>query len=316
VSLSLFATAGVLGLLSLLLVGPASTSLSGAAWVSRAPRAAVALWQSIGVSAGVAAIGAGLCVAVARFDAGFLGGLADLGRGLVDGHPLRGLGLPDALGLTLAADLGVVLLVLLGATMVRTVAARSRHRRLLTVLAGSAGTVLLDHPGAVAYCLPGLRPRIVVSAGTIEMLAPDELAAVIDHERGHAHEHHGLVMLPMSGLRDLFGWIPYARLAPRCVAALLEMAADDYAAARNHSPAALASALVQMSSRTTSAPCCAFAFASASAFASPSAAGTGGVPSRVARLLCATRTSRRTAVLAGVGVAGVLALPVVTLLLA
>jgi len=297
-----------LSALCVILLGPVSLWLSRSDWVTRSPRAAVGLWQAIGVSAALAAIGAGLSVAVARFDAGFFGGLGHLFHGLVGGRPLEGLGLPDALGLTLAADLGVVLGAVMVATMVRTVTARSRHRRLLALLAapeGVHGTVVLDHPGTVAYCLPGIRPRIVVSAGAIAMLAPDELAAVIDHERGHAHERHGLVMLPMTGLSDLFGWIPYARLAPSNIASLLEMAADDYSA-RHHSPAALASALIQMASPgpTTAAPCCGFAFA----------AGTSGVPTRVTRLLSATRTSRRTAILAGAGALGVLALPVLTIL--
>jgi len=249
--MSLFFTAGVLATLSAVLVGPFSTWLARSTWVSRSPRAAVALWQSIGVSASLGAIGAGLCVAVARFHAGFSSGLSDLIAGLLDGHPLRGLGLPDALGLTLAADLGVVLFSLLGATMVRTVVARARHRRLLNLLgrtnACHPGTVMLEHPGAVAYCLPGFRPRIVISTGTTQILGQEELAAVIEHERGHAQERHGLIMLPMAGLCDLFRWVPYARHAPRSVAALLEMAADDHAA-RRHSPKAMASALVIMAS--------------------------------------------------------------------
>ena len=199
--MNLFATAGVLGALALLLAGPVSTWLARSHWVTLAPRAAVALWQAIGVGAALAAIGAGLCVAVERFHSGFAAGLGDLIDGAIDGHPLRGLGLPDALGLTLAADLTVVMACLLGAVMVRTISARSHHRRLLNLLAGSdrspSGTVVLDHPSAVAYCLPGIRPRIVISAGTIRLLDTNELDAVIGHERGHAHEHHGLVMLPI-----------------------------------------------------------------------------------------------------------------------
>lgn len=308
--MNLFVTAGALAALTGVLVGPVSAWLARSPWVTRSPRAAVALWQAIGLSAGTAAIGAGLSVAVARFHAGFWSGFADLLAGVAGGHPLRGLGLPDALGLTLAADLGVVLLCLVGATMVRTVRARARHRRLLNLLAGPApshpGTVTLEHPGAVAYCLPGIRPRIVISTGTVHLLGTDELAAVIDHERGHAAERHGLVMLPMGGLSDLFGWIPYARHAPRAVAALLEMAADDHSA-RRHSPASLASALIRMAQpgvRRGTLPHCSFG------------AGAIGVPARVARLLSPDRRSRRTAGLAMLGAVALLALPVASLILA
>ena len=193
----------------------------------------------IGISATLATIGAGLCVATERFHAGFVGGVGELGEGIVGGHPLQGLGLPDALGLTLAADVGVVLVSVVGVVVVRTVLARARHRRLLNLLAAPslsrAGTLTLDHPSPVAYCLPGIRPRIVISSGTQRLLDQAQLAAVIEHERGHAHERHGLVMLPMTSLTEPFRWIPYARLAPRAVAGLLEMAADDHAA-RRHAP--------------------------------------------------------------------------------
>ncbi len=271
---------GLLGL-SVTCLGPGSSWLAAARWTSRAPRAAVVLWQAIGVTGAVAAIGAGLAVAVGRFGVGFRAGLGDLAAGLVDGHPLSGLGLPDALGLTLAADVAIVLATVVAITMVRTVRARARHRRVLDLVGiGSeeaAGALLLDHPRATAYCLPGIRPRIVVSAGALRLLHSSELAAVIEHERGHACEHHGLVMLPLTSLAEPLRWIPYARLAPANVALLLEMAADDYSA-RQHDRRDLARALVRMGT-AMAAPECAFAAAGIS------------VPARVQRLLTEDTTS-------------------------
>jgi len=276
--------AGLLGL-SVTCLGPGSSWLAAARWTSRAPRAAVVLWQAIGVTGAVAAIGAGLAVAVVRFGVGFRAGLGDLAAGLVDGHPLSGLGLPDALGLTLAADVAIVLATVVAITMVRTVRARARHRRVLDLVGiGSeeaAGALLLDHPKATAYCLPGIRPRIVVSAGALRLLHSSELAAVIEHERGHACEHHGLVMLPLTSLVEPLRWIPYARLAPTAVGLLLEMAADDYSA-RQHDRHDLARALVRMGT-AMAAPECAFAAAGIS------------VPARVQRLLTEDTTSRAAA---------------------
>ena len=196
------------------LVGPLSVWLARAPWVTRSPRAAVALWQSIGLSAALATIGTGLCIAVERFHAGFFGGLGALLDGVTSGRPLQGLGVPDALGLTLAADLGVVVFCVTLSVIVRTARARAHHRHLLSLVSAQeprpAGTVMLDHATAVAYCLPGIRPRIVISRGAMRLLESDELAAVIEHERGHANERHGLVMLPLAGLADLFRWVPYA----------------------------------------------------------------------------------------------------------
>jgi hypothetical protein len=83
----------------------------------------------------------------------------------------------------------------------------------------------------------------------------------------------------MLGLRTLFRWIPYARLASLQIAELLEMSADDYSARRSD-PRTLARALVDMAGAGWT-PSCAF-----------SAMGSD-VSDRVSRLLAARRTSRK-----------------------
>jgi Zn-dependent protease with chaperone function len=297
-NLDLVAT--VLGVFTFLLLVPVSRALARATWVVRAPRAAVALWQSVGLSAAMAAVGGGLCVAVARYHIGFIGGVRRLVDGIVGGHPLAGLGLPDALGLTLAADLGIVLMIVFGSTVGRTIRARARHRHLLNLLArmspGLPATDILEHSNAVAYCLPGIHPRIVISSGTVDLLNSAELAAVLDHERGHIRERHGLVMLPMNGFGDLLRWIPYARLAPRAVAQLLEMAADDYSARLNGAEP-LAISLLKLASSGHLAKCT-FAFA------------TKDLHVRMLRLLDADRNSPVYAVAAAVLTAALLAVPI------
>jgi Zn-dependent protease with chaperone function len=296
---SLLFAAGLLAMLSVALLGPVSTWLSQAGWVSRAPRAAVLCWQCIGLSAIAAGIGAGLSVAVARYQVGFAGGVRSLIESLFSGHSLEGLGIYDALALTLAADLGIVLFFIFGSLMVRTVRSRSRHRRLLDLVAHRSavypGTDLISDSRSVAYCVPGFHPRIVLSEGTLRLLGPTEIAAVIEHERGHVQERHGLVMLPMLGMENLFRWIPYAHLAPREIASLLEMSADDYAA-RRYDPLTLAGALVDMAA-SGCAPRCAF-----------SAAGSD-VPQRVSRLLSPSRNSKKTAVASGLLTGALLVLP-------
>ena len=173
--MSLFVTAAVLMALALALLGPVSARLARASWVTRAPRSAVVLWQSIGLSAIASGIGAGLAVAVYRYHAGFGPGVRELVVGLIGGRPLQGLGLPDALGLTLAADLLIVLFFVLGSVMARTIRSRARHRRLLNLLARESsqypGTDLIEDTRPVAYCLPGRRPRIVMSDGALQLLS-------------------------------------------------------------------------------------------------------------------------------------------------
>src|ERR1700743_2931862 len=133
--MSLLISAAFLAGLSFALLGPFSTGLSRAAWVSRAPRAAVLCWQCIGLGAIAAGMGAGLSVAVARCGFGFAGGVKGRVASLSSGHPLQGLGLYDALALTLAADLGIVLAVIFGSLMVRTGRSRARQPRPLARVA-------------------------------------------------------------------------------------------------------------------------------------------------------------------------------------
>ena len=303
--MSLFVTAAVLTALALALLGPASAWLARASWVSRAPRSAVVLWQSLGLSAIASGIGAGLAVAVYRYHSGFMSGVRQLVQGLVGGRPLQGLGLPNALGLTLAADLLIVLFVVFGSLMTRTVRSRARHRRLLDLLSRESaeypGTSLIEDARPVAYCLPGRRPRIVMSDGALQLLSSRQARAVIEHERGHAHEHHGLVMLPMMGLRKLFAWVPYARLAPVEIASLLEMSADDYSARRNDS-FQLAEALVLMAT-SECVPTCAFS------------AGGRAIPRRVERLLHESRNSKRLALATGFVAGAVVSAPLVLMFL-
>lgn len=295
--MSLLVTSALLAALSVTLLGPASAWLSRETWLWRAPRAGVLLWQCVGLGALLSGLGAGLALAVLRYRSGFVGGARALLNGVFGGHLLQGLGLYNALGLTLAADLAIVLCVVFAATTVRTVRRRARHRKLLDLVTFQSpdypGTEFLRDHRAVAYCLPGLRPRIVLSDGTRSLLRDDELWAVIHHEEGHASERHGLVMLPLVGLQNLFRWVPYARHASTNISLLLEMAADDYSSRRSGRHP-LASALVEMASAGY-APSCGLALTGAD------------VVTRVSRLLEETSLSKSCAVLAtGLGLGSLL----------
>jgi Zn-dependent protease with chaperone function len=290
-------SAALLAGFAVTLLGPVSSWLARAEWVERAPRAAVFLWQCTGLAAVLSGIGAGLALAVSRYQSGFVGGTRELVDSIFSGHPLQGLGLYDALGLTLAADLMIVLCVVFGVVTMRTVRQRARHRRLLDLVTHETpeypGTEFLADRRAVAYCLPGLRPRIVLSEGTRTILDRNEMWAVIHHERGHAHERHGLVMFPLLSFKNAFGWMPYARYAPASIALLLEMAADDFAS-RRAGRYPLAAALVEMSSAGW-APSCGLALTGS------------GVRRRVSRLLNTRPASSRTAALAlGLGLGALL----------
>jgi Zn-dependent protease with chaperone function len=172
---------------------------------------------------------------------------------------------------------GATLLALLCSVLVEASAgvqrARRRQRVLLRLLAHGdpkvPGALVVDHAGAAAYCVPGLRSAIVISAGTLDLLDQAELAAVLAHERAHLRERHDLVLLPFTALLHAFPRSGLARQVYRTVALLVEMLADDYAL--RHRPALIRVGTVGL----VSAPSGALAVA----------AGSEEVAARVSRLL-------------------------------
>src|SRR5258708_23705002 len=148
---------------------------------------------------------------------------------------------------------GVLLLALLCWVLLAAIAAvlraRQRQRALLCLLAHDdpkvPGAFVVDHPAAAAYCVPGLRSAIVISAGTLALLDQAELAAVLARERAHLRARHDLVLLPFTALLRAFRWSAVARAANGEVALLVEMMADDRA--RRRRPAReLATALLRV----------------------------------------------------------------------
>ncbi|HUI02463.1 MAG TPA: M56 family metallopeptidase [Acidimicrobiales bacterium] len=295
------------GLLTAVAVGlywPGATLLARARWSHRAPRAAVLLWQATGIAGALAAVGAGLSVALAPLHQSVIDGLRSVMAQTRAGRPFQGLGLYAALGLQLATDVTIVLVLGLSLTFVRTRRSRARHRQLLRLVAcrteRAPGALVLDDHRAAAYCLPGLRPQIVVSTGVLGRLTSDELSAVLAHERGHAHGRHGIVMLPFASLDTLLGWVPYARHAREQVAGLLEMAADDYAVRRiGREP--LVSALLGMAGFGAT-PSCALG------------ASSIGIPVRISRLRDPEHRSKHVAAWALFAAVAVMIVPVVGLL--
>ncbi|RKS71215.1 peptidase M48-like protein [Actinomadura pelletieri DSM 43383] len=295
----------LLALISLGTVGGAHW-LAQARWTWRTPRLAIALWQALGLCWGVATIGALLGLALLPYGRGVLGGLP----GLYADQAAR-LGAPQVAALLAAISLTGVLVVMLMYAIVQVLRARRRHRALLALVSrhdsAVPGTLVLDHPGAAAYCVPGVRrSKVVVSAGTMELLDQRELAAVLAHERAHARERHDLVLLPFASLRQVF---PQFRLVGRCLDAvelLIEMAADDRAR-HGRPPRELATALLR--------------FAAARPAAAPSGtlgvASHGNIPvmARVNRLLEPQPLPRKARAAATVAVPVIAGLPLLLLVL-
>jgi hypothetical protein len=155
----------------------------------------------------------------------------------VEGHRIGDLTL-FLPGFALTASLVVV--------CVRTARCARATRRLVDrhVLGrGPRGSVIVSGP-EVAFAVAGLaHPRIVVSAGALASLDDAELAAALDHERGHIARHHRFVMLTATGLSALAWLIPGTRRAVSQIAFHLERDADRWALERTNDRLALASVI-------------------------------------------------------------------------
>lgn len=130
---------------------------------------------------------------------------------------------------------------------------RLRHARMLKIVAYSdpeLGALVLEHPTAMAYCVPGRLRQTVVTRGALDILNPRELAAVLAHERAHLDARHDLALTPIQALDRAFPHVPLFAAAARELPVLLEMCADD-AAARRHGSAAVIGALRSLSARRT-----------------------------------------------------------------
>jgi Zn-dependent protease with chaperone function len=266
-----------------------SARLGAARWPRRSPGAAILLWQALGLGGGLAAVGALIEIGLPAGSTSVADGVARVARMSAHGNlfPAGQPVLPVLLRLA-SLVLGLMLLgqlcwVLL-ASAITVVRARRRQRELLALLGRgdpkAPGALVVDHPTAAAYCLPGLRSKIVVSVGALDLLRPAELAAVLAHERAHLRERHDLVVLPFTALRRAFGWSRVCTEAHQSVALLIEMLADDRAL-RARSARALAGALA----RFGTAGCGGAGSAPDGALAVSGAAHEGEMTARVTRIM-------------------------------
>ncbi|MBF6469269.1 M56 family metallopeptidase [Nocardia beijingensis] len=248
------ATAPVFAGLALLLAGPAPALLSRATWTYRTPRAALVLWQAIALAAVLSAFGSGLAIAAELLVPG------------PDGRPttaptreIDALGLP----LWLAYVFVFALTLLVGARLiyaiirvgVHTRRRRARHRMLVDLLDQSgphrraADIRVLAATEPIAYCLPGLRQRVVLSEGTLTSLADAEITAIVSHERSHLRARHDLVLEAFTAVHEAFPRVVRSKAALGSVKLLIELLADD-SAVKVTGPKPLARALVACAKST------------------------------------------------------------------
>ncbi|KRE33174.1 Zn-dependent protease with chaperone function [Mycobacterium sp. Soil538] len=288
---------------ALLLSGPVPAMLARATWPLRAPRAAIVLWQSIALAAVLSFFSAGIAIASRLFEPG------------PDGRPTATIVTAyDDLGWALWTTYVVVfaLTLVVGARLIVSIlqvaiATRRRraHHRMIVDLVGAhptrpmaaSGVRILHVAQPLAYCLPGVRSRVVVSEGALNTLADNEMSAILSHERAHLRARHDLVLEMFTAVHAAFPRIVRSAHALNAVRLLIEALADD-AAVRHTGPTPLARALVACAAGHT-----------------PRGALAAGGPTTVVRVrrLGGAPNSRAVAACAYVCAATVLVLPTVAL---
>jgi Zn-dependent protease with chaperone function len=248
-------------LVGVLLAAPVSIALARARWTSRAPGWCLLLWQAVCLAAGCSVVAGLVLLAVEPSGHTLIEAIAGWCASLLSGTP------PVPLWRVVCGLVGLivtaVLLTSLARTAWRTITRRRVHRRMLDLLSRPVPPQLplgvgcpvrvMDHRSAVAYTLPGLHSRLVVSTGLLDLLTPAELAAVVEHERAHLRARHDILIMPFQSWVAAFGRVRGVREAGRSVGELTEMLADDVAAGRS-SPDALVSALTRVALERRSVP--------------------------------------------------------------
>ena len=241
--------------LAFALAGPIPALLARSVWPMRAPRAAIVLWQAVAAAAVLSAFSAGVALASRIFVPG------------PDGRPTSSIaGEIHALGWPLwLCSVGVLALTLLiGARLIVAglrvaIGTRRRraHHRMMVDLLGErhqelSGARVLQVREPLAYCLPGIRSRVVLSEGTLAALTEPELAAILRHERAHLRARHDLVLEAFIAVHTAFPRFVRSGSALDTVRLLVELLADD-AAVRAVGPTPLARALVACAGARTPA---------------------------------------------------------------
>lgn len=237
------------------ILGPAA--LRGMQWPLRAPRLGAAAVLAVAWSVVLALLLAGLTVvlpaAALTMDIGQLLG-ACLSR-LRTAYASPGGAVVVIAGQALSLGL-TARIVCVTASLMRAGQTERRRHRLLIRLAGrrlpDENAVVLDTPATAAYCIAGRRPMVIVTSGALGVLSAQQLDAVLAHEEAHLRaRHHRWFAAGALAARSL-PFIPLLRQTPGQLGRLLEMDADE-AAARQHEPRVLASALVVVGTATPQA---------------------------------------------------------------
>jgi Zn-dependent protease with chaperone function len=112
-------------------------------------------------------------------------------------------------------------LTLLAAGAARVTVAIARHRRLLRTWMEHAAPIdlpgisiparVIDTTFPVVAVVGVFRPRLVIARRVLDACPPDELAAILDHERGHIRRQDNARRMLLLALPDPMSWMRIGR---------------------------------------------------------------------------------------------------------
>lgn len=214
-----------------------------AAWPLRYPALAIVVW--VNLLAGAVCALLTLAITALASPPGPLHTWVEHLRSCLPGHTHTGELAAGAVALVLG---GILVMVSYRgiARVSRTVAERRRHHEMVQLIARcpeEPGDVcVIEHPAPVVYCLPMRSRPIILTTGALRQLAPEQVDAVLEHERAHLRRRHHLLLALVDALHTALSWSGTVRLARTELPGLIEMVADDDAA-RRHGPGPVIGAL-------------------------------------------------------------------------
>ena len=235
-----------------------SRLLGRARWALRAPLLGIGTSLAAAWSV-VTALGlAGLTLAVHATALG--GGLSHLIGACVlrlrDAYATPGGATAAGLGLTLAGAV-MARTALTALTHLRAVRRQAVQHAQTARLVGrrepALGAVLVDHEQPAAYCVAGPHPTVILTTATLQALDPEQVDAVLAHERAHLASHHHRLLAIARIARQVLPCLPLMRDADTQITRLVEMHADD-AATTDGDTGPLATALAVLAAAAGPAP--------------------------------------------------------------
>lgn len=221
--------------MALVLIWPVTQSFARAQWVSRAPRFALALWTSCGLAIAFCLLATLLSLGRSPQGQGAVSAVSAVRavRNLPSASFLPHVPLRAGCAVIGTTALLIWMILRLIHTFVKVGLERRRHLQTLRLI-GSPDSehdvLVVDSDHALAYCVPGIiRSTIVVTRGCLNLADPQELRAVLAHERAHAEGRHDLLLTAFIAWQRTFPFLGGARTAVSAVSALTEMLADDVA---------------------------------------------------------------------------------------